>query len=112
MLRTLGGGPRDRVLSRLIQRLHRAELEHLREHCTELAELLDEALARARAAEDAADYWHSQAVALQLQLAGDDGTPGITRGGDLVVLRPHADDATRNLLIRAEHAARATRYAP
>lgn len=78
--------PRDPAFSSLVRRLHHAE--------------------------DDADYRRRQAIDLQIDIAGDDGAPGITRDGDLVVLRASADDGTRNLLIRAEHAARATRYAP
>lgn len=81
------------ALLRLQRKLERAELEHLRRHCAELAEKLEEAERRIQIAEDRAynadcigHMWHE--LALELQQAELERDPnsriGLTKEGHLV----------------------------
>lgn len=77
------------ALARIQAKLDRWELEHLREHASELAatnEMLRERLA---AAEERADWWHDQVMSMQEQLA-DDLCVGMTRDGHLGIVQKEA----------------------
>ncbi|MCU0966694.1 MAG: hypothetical protein MUF08_16980, partial [Burkholderiaceae bacterium] len=74
----------DRTLQRMLRRLQAAELLHLREHCAELAQQLEDLQREAAAANDSADYWREQCLRVQEDLAENqhlgmtaDGTLGI-----------------------------------
>ena len=83
--------PRLRNLKR---RLDRWELNHLREHAADLAARLEaaeqsaaEAERRLADAEYTAEFWHDQAVEMHNAAAdAAGGMPGITMGGQLVVV--------------------------
>lgn len=77
----------DRTLNALRRKLEQWELAHLRQHCTELAERLEAAEARARDAEDWAEYWRENAFNLQQELMDDGLQIGLTKEGNLVAIR-------------------------
>lgn len=72
------------ALAGLRRRLEKAELEHLREHASELAERLEWAEQATARAEDQADYWREQCESLIAQLGNQ---VGLTVEGDLVALK-------------------------
>jgi hypothetical protein len=71
----------DRTLNALRRKLQQWELAHLRQHCTELAERLERAEARAYDAEYWAEYWRENAFQLQRDLMDDGVQIGITQDG-------------------------------
>lgn len=82
-----------KVIAALRKRLNRWELDHLRHHCADLAQRLDDALIRvdtleseASRAWDAADSWREQATELVNDLQEAGKTVGLTMGGALVVM--------------------------
>lgn len=83
----------DGSLSTLVRRLHRAELDHLREHCAELAARIDELEAALRDAEDRAEHWHDQAVQLMNDISSHGHVIGLTRDGQLHMLAPQESAA-------------------
>lgn len=61
----------DRTLNALRRKLEQWELANLRQHCTELAERLERAEARAADAEYLAESWRENAFQLQRDLMDD-----------------------------------------
>ena len=78
----------DRTLNALRRKLEQWELAHLRQHCTELAERLERAEARAADAEYWAEYWRENAFQLQRDLMDDGVQIGITQDGEMFPLPP------------------------
>jgi phosphoserine phosphatase len=82
-----------KAIGALRKRLSRWELDHLRQHCADLAQRLDDALSRIDTLEsevsrawDAADSWRDQTHELVNDLHEAGKTVGLTMGGELVVL--------------------------
>lgn len=82
-----------KTITALRKRLDRWELDHLRKHCANLAQRLDDALGRidtleseVRRAWDAADLWHAQTQELVADLQEAGKTVGLTTSGALVVM--------------------------
>lgn len=82
-----------KAITALRKRLARWELDHLRQHCADLAQRLDDALSRIDALEreasrawDAADSWHEQAMELVDDLHEAGKAVGLTMDGALVVM--------------------------
>lgn len=71
------------ALAGLRRRLEKAELEHLREHITELVERLEWAEKATARAEDSAEYWREQCESLIAQMVNQ---VGLTVDGDLVAM--------------------------
>lgn len=78
----------DRTLNALRRKLEQWELAHLRQHCTELAERLERAEARAADAEYLAESWRENAFQLQRDLMDDGVQIGITQDGAMFSLPP------------------------
>lgn len=78
----------DRPFNALRRKLEQWELAHLRQHCTELAERLERAEARAADAEYWAEYWRENAFQLQRDLMDDGVQIGITQDGAMFPLPP------------------------
>lgn len=79
----------DNTLSRLRRKLEQAELEHLRQHCTDLASRLEIMEERATHAEGQADWYWRQHSDLIQSLTEQGETIGVTREGDIgVVAKP------------------------
>lgn len=73
----------SQALAGLRRRLEKAELEHLREHITELADRLEWAEKATARAEDSAEYWREQCESLIAQMGNQ---VGLTVDGDLVAM--------------------------
>ena len=71
------------ALAGLRRRLEKAELEHLREHITELANRLECAEKATALAENSAKYWREQCESLVAQMGNQ---VGLTVDGDLVAM--------------------------
>ena len=78
----------DRTLNSLRRKLEEWELAHLRQHCTELAERLERAEARAADAEYWSEHWRENAFQLQRDLMDDGVQIGITQDGEMFPLPP------------------------
>ena len=79
----------DNALSRLRRKLEQAELEHLRSHCSVLADRLEKAEERATVAEEQADYYWQENLNLLHSLHDQGETIGLTREGELgIVAKP------------------------
>lgn len=78
----------DKTLNALRRKLEQWELSHLRQHCAELAERLEAAEARARDAEDWAEYWRENAFNLQQELMDGGFQIGLTKEGALIAIQP------------------------
>lgn len=71
------------------RKLERWELEHLRLLAAQQAEQIEELQRRLNWAEDCAERWRDDALALHQDLAhATGGAPGLTKAGELVVLEP------------------------
>lgn len=79
------------AIRRLQRKLERAELEHLREHCAELAARLEESERGRAYAEDNAEFWHDNSMRLQDAINSDEGAShravGMNKAGELMVVR-------------------------
>lgn len=70
----------DPILRKMLERLHAAELVHLREHCAELAQIIEDLERDLEAAERQGEYWRDQCLNLELPA----GTAmGMTKDGTL-----------------------------
>ena len=83
--------PHERTIAALRRRLERMELEHLREHATKLIASIDDLERQLAHAQDAAEFWHNQAMTL---MAGVDDPEhathrcvGLAKTGELMVVR-------------------------
>lgn len=104
-----------KAIAALRKRLNRWELDHLRHHCADLAQRLDDALIRVDALEseasrawDAADSWREQATELVNDLHEAGKTVGLTIDGELVVMadqQPAADQNASDLTQLDQYAA-------
>jgi rubrerythrin len=81
----------SRVIARMRRRLAAMELEHLRAHALELHERAEKAESALERAEDAAQFWHDQAMRMEEAAADPDFAThrsiGITKDGAMVVVR-------------------------
>lgn len=87
-----------KAITALRKRLARWELEHLRQHCADLAQRLETAHTRIETLEsevwrawDAADSWRDQTHELVTELHEAGKTIGLTQGGELVVMATAED---------------------
>ncbi|WP_228895657.1 DUF1566 domain-containing protein [Acidovorax sp. Leaf73] len=90
-----------KAITALRKRLARWELDHLRHHCADLAQRLDDALGRVDTLEsevsrawDAADSWREQTTELVNDLQEAGKTVGLTMDGALVVMPQAAAETT------------------
>ena len=75
------------------RRFERWELDHLRAHCAELAEQVEDLQRRLDYADDSADFWARSFHGLEehLDKGSDDGRCiGLTQSGELLVVRTGA----------------------
>ena len=82
-----------KAITALRKRLARWELDHLRQHCADLAQRLDTANTRIETLEsevwrawDTADSWRDQTTELVNELQESGKTVGLTMDGALVVM--------------------------
>jgi hypothetical protein len=83
----------DSTLRSLQRRLERWELNHLRQLAAELHERLERAEDEARRAWESAEFWRENAMQLQEELMDEGATIGLTKEGQLVVVK---DDSAAN----------------
>lgn len=74
-----------KTITKIISRLEKWELQHLRQHAADLAERLERAEDEAVRANDEADFWHQQCMNMIAELQ-DVGTEiGLTKDGEIVI---------------------------
>lgn len=86
----------DRTLTNLRRRLEKWELDHLRTLCAQQADRIERLETELDIARQSADYWREDAFALTRELMDAGETVGLTRDGQLGIVRSDADD---NVLI-------------
>lgn len=79
----------DTTLNRFRKKLERWELEHLRQHASDLAARLELAEERAHKEATNADYWHDQCGELWRDMH-QGGTLGLMIDGRVIALANHA----------------------
>lgn len=73
------------AIAKIVRRLERLELQHLRRHAADLAERLERAEDEAARASDDASFWHQQCMTVLAELQ-DTGTEiGMTKDGAIIV---------------------------
>ena len=81
----------DRTLQNLRRKLEKAELEHLRQHCSELARRLEVCEERAQNAEEMAEhYWQEHMDLIQSLTDQDDIQLGMNKDGDIGIIKEAA----------------------
>ncbi len=75
----------DRTISTLRRRLEKWELQHLRQHASDLAERLERAEEDAARANESADFWHQQCMNMIAELQDEGAVIGLTKGGEIVI---------------------------
>ena len=75
----------DRTISTLHRRLEKWELQHLRQHASDLAERLERAEDEAARANEAADFWHQQCMNMIADLQDEGAEIGLTKSGEIVI---------------------------
>lgn len=74
-----------KAITKIISRLEKWELQHLRQHAADLAERLERAEGEAARANEDADFWHQQCMNMIAELQ-DVGTEiGMTKDGEIVI---------------------------
>lgn len=81
----------DTTLTRLQKKLDRWELEHLRQHVSDLATRLEMAEERLTQEEANADYWREQHMAMMRDLTEQGHQIGLTQDGELILLGNQGD---------------------
>lgn len=94
----------DRTLTNLQRRLEKWELQHLRQHATELSERLDHALDDAERGWEAAEFWRENAMELQQELMEEGAELGLTKGGQIVLLKGTTSQTTLDVLFALQMA--------
>lgn len=74
-----------KAITKIIRRLEKLELQHLRQHAADLAELLELAESEAARANDDADFWHQQCMNVLAELQDDGAEIGMTKDGEIVI---------------------------
>lgn len=82
----------DRTLSTLRRRLEKWELDHLRTLCAQQSDRIERLETELDIARDSADFWREDAFALTRELMAAGETVGLTRDGQLGVVRSESDD--------------------
>ena len=75
----------DRTISTLRRRLEKWELQHLRQHASDLAERLERAEEDAARANESADFWHQQCMSMIAELQDEGAEIGLTKSGEIVI---------------------------
>ena len=84
----------DRTLTNLRRRLEKWELDHLRTLCAQQADRIERLETELDIAQESADYWREDAFALTRELMDAGETIGLTRDGQIGVVRNDDDVLT------------------
>lgn len=73
------------AITKIIRRLEKLELQHLRQHAADLAERLERAEDEVTRANDDAYFWHQQCMNVLAELQDDGAEIGMTKDGEIVI---------------------------